>query len=417
MSKPLSRMTGRLSRWGCLALSGAVLMAQLACTQLRVTTTLPSSPPADPPQAELSSVETSHSLGLPEQQNVAGIQFQAFRYAGDAQSQRLFQGNVLTQLWLERNGRWELVHREQSPQWNRSDLVPGKYLLEVVELRQQGRPSQPNEDKVITFEVKPQESAVVRLVVKKVPWGRVAIVAFSVVIVIGLVLTLVLLRDQLPEIKGRPERVFSGSRSDYNLPPPPRSPSPRGSGAGSTLVFVPPRLHLAGQLWWDVTDVVVDSAYTLDAWSPGYEARSPAAPRLESFTPPGRTDSDPQLRLSFDREMNGASLSPSTLVLVDAAENVLACGVYLEDQQTAVVHPLRPLAPGAYRLVVRGPWIFDTRGQPLQQTFQLPFEMGLDAVPSPEVFSPEGPNPALLSPALLNPALPSQTDGAPAQRP
>ncbi|MFM7199854.1 MAG: hypothetical protein ACKO6N_03615 [Myxococcota bacterium] len=409
MSKPLSRMTGRLSRWGCLALSGAVLMAQLACTQLRVTTALPSQPPADspraePPLAELSSVETSSSLGMSEQQNVAGIQFQAFRYATDAQSQRLFQGNVLTQLWLERNGRWELVHREQSPQWNRSDLVPGKYLLEVVEIRQHDRPSQPNEDKVITFEVKPQESAVVRLVVKKVPWGRVAIVAFSVVIVIGLVLTLVLLRDNLPEIKGRPERVFSGSRSDYNLPPPPRAPAPRGGGAGSTMVFVPPRLHLAGQLWWDVTDVVVDSAYAFDTWSPGYAAHAPAAPRLESFTPPGRMEPDPQLRLYFDREMNGASLSPSTLVLVDAAEKVLACGVYMEDRQTAVVHPLRPLAAGSYRLVVRGPWIFDAQGQPLQQTFQLPFEMGLEAVPSPEV----------LNPAVSNPAVPSPTDGVPA---
>lgn len=378
MKHPTHRPLRTSTRLGCMALSGVLVWTQVACTQLRVST-------APPPQAELVQTDDVGAVELTEAgpsprpaglEPVAGVQFQAFRYAADANTQRLFQGEVLTQLWLEREGRWELVHRDRATQWNRADLVPGKYLLEVVELYEQQRPSQPNEDKVISFEVQPNQSAVVKLVVKKVPWGRVAIVAFSVVIVIGLVVTLVLLRDNLPEIKGRPGRIVTGSRSDYALPPPPRAPSraggsPSGAGLLNNLVFVPPRLQLSGQLWWDVTDVMLDTGYALDPWTPTYVA-PPSVPRLHAVTPPAAEDMSPRWVLHFDRPMNGPSLSPGTLVLVDEQDRVLACGVYLEDAQTVVVHPLRPLGEGAHRLVVRGPWIFDAEGTALQQTFQLP---------------------------------------------
>lgn len=357
-------------------LCAVLLLAQLACTQLRVRQG-PS--PTAPPSTEAQPLIQAQ----PVYSDATGVSFNAFRFETDEGQQRLFEGDVVSQLWIERGGRWELVHRDRVATWSRTDLIPGKYLLEIIEISEKGNAYPPNEDKVVTFELDANTTADVRLVVKKVPWGTVAIVALSVVVVVGLIVAVILLGDDAPKPRGRTSRSVNGSRSNFSLPPPPRAPQNPRPGMGHTVHFVAPRIYTSVNLFFPIDEPIV--YWQDDYWQNGSYAGDalPAdRPRLLEMRLPTPDRPDGELRVQFDREMNPSTIAPGALVVLDARGQVIPGGVYMESgNRVAVYHPLRPLPPGQYRFLVRGAYLYDMEWKALEKTFERGFSIGTGQTP------------------------------------
>lgn len=416
---------GRFRLAAIHALCWVLLLGQLGCTRLNVAS-LPTvlSPPMDslapstgnpaqpatqltngqnpvtgaiPGESATAGVEAATVVSAsPSLADAAGVRFTAHRSAVAARNQMVFAGKVLTQLWLEREGRWELVHRGDSPTWLRSDLIPGRYLLEVVEIQENGRRSAPNDDKQVTFTLEAGNTADVVLVVKKVPWGPIILVTLGVVIIAGLVVLAVLLKDDMPNLGSRPGRTVHGSGSGMGAPPPPRisAPTPRIGGHSGPMV------HLYTPTIYTSFDLLVPYNEPIELWSPGYweYAQITAGltidanqPRLVEFRFPSTQNTDGRIRLVFDRPMMGASLAPGAVLILDAVGHTVPVGMYLENQEREVIyHPLRPLNEGTYRVVVRGTYIYDLKGYSLGKSFEQTFQINAPSmVEEPSPLMPE----------------------------
>lgn len=371
----------------CLPLCWLLLFGQLACSRIRVEQSAFSSLPTatavhrpGPPGQPALSPSTGVAGVSPVQANLpdaAAVHFEAFRRQVDSRQGGRFDGTVLSQLFIDREGQWELVHRELAPSWTRTDLIPGRYLLEVVEIYDRGRTSQPNEDKVVTFELEAQTTAQVTLVTRQVPWGRVALVSLAVVVIVGIVVYAILAAEldlDTPDLSSiRPGRIVHGTRGEFSLPPPPRiSPPPRlplphgGHGVRVVEIYTPVELLL------DMTEAVLIECHghCLDGPSP------PETPAVLNFELPAPSYPEGKLRVRFNSPINSRYVSPSTLVLLDAADTPVAGGTLLTDGgRVAIFHPLRALSPGSYRFVVMTDQLVNEDGRAGVQRYEQRFQI------------------------------------------
>ena len=224
--------------WFVLLLCG-LLFWSTGCTRLRVNSgPYLTDADADPPIAP--------------QMAAAGVVFTAFQSSGDARRQLPFTGEVLTQLWLLRDGRRELVHRDMGARWSRLDLIPGEYELELVEIYDGDRASPPNDENLSAFTVTPGTTAQVNLVLNQVPWGTIAVATLSVVVVVGLVVLAIVAHDA-PNSRGGHQAGTHTIKS-----PPPRPRVPRGR---------PPTWHLVRPRLFIPFHVIVADLEPIQLWS------------------------------------------------------------------------------------------------------------------------------------------------------
>lgn len=322
--------------------------------------------------------------------DAAAVHFEAFRRKVDSTQGNHFDGSVLAQLFIDREGRWELVHRELAPAWTRTDLIPGRYLLEVVEIYDRGRTRQPNEDKVIVFTLEPQTTAQVTLITRQVPWGRVALVSLAVVILVGIVVYAVLAAEldlDAPDLSDvRPGRIVHGVRGDFSLPPPPRgAPPPRlplllGGHRGPVIQLYTPIEFLI-----DMTEYVL---VTCNGHCQG-GAAEPEILAVSHFELPAPSYADGRVRVTFTAPVDSRYVSPSTLVVLDAQGKPVPGGIYLEGNDSqAVFHPLRVLTPGTYRVLVMTDQVVSKAGVAGKQRYEQYFTIAGPAVETPEAAAP-----------------------------
>lgn len=340
-------------KWMAACLCGLLLVHPLGCTRLRTDGIAPSALPHSP-----LALNTSPAL------EVAGVTFSAFRNASDARQRETFDGEVLTQLWLFREGRRELVHRDYSPTWSRTDLIPGEYELEVVEIYTAQRSFPPNDENVVSFTLLPDSTLQVNLLSRQVPWGAVAVVTVAAVLVVGLIVYAIVAEDA-PEI------------GPMRLP---------GNIAARHVSLHAPPVRLPPLRWHGALNVEVNPSFPLDLFFDGLgqlepyfpyspaQAMPPEAPFLTVIRPPACTEQESALSLSFSEDMNPFYMGPDTIRLFREDGQAIAGGVvYDVAKRRATFYPLHPLEPAAYKLVVLGTLMMDSANRPMKENTTFVF--------------------------------------------
>jgi hypothetical protein len=288
----------------------------------------------------------------------AGVSFRAFRNAGDRSSERVFDGEVVVELYLlGQDDRRELVHRSRTGSFDRDDLVPGDYELEILEVTVDGRTEPPEGQNHVKFTLEEGEVARVHMVVKAVPWATIVIVALIVVIVVALVVWAVM-QSQSRSPSGGPGPKPPPLRPNHRPPrPPPR--------------YHPP--HVTVGIWVPIVWVDTGPVYVWEGgpppWREGGGVETIIAP------PPDRPADAVVVR--FRTQMDAFWFDPTTLALVDEAGRAAAVGISSPDEGwSAHIRPLRPLHAGKWRVRVAGPGLTDRNGRSAGQATEMPFTIG-----------------------------------------
>jgi hypothetical protein len=289
-----------------------------------------------------------------------------------------FHGQVQVELSRRDGAHWELVHRGNADALAAAEVTGGTWRLRVTGVQVGDRlvPPAGRQDRV--FSVQPGQTAHIDLTVRSVPWEAILVVTVvvAVVVVAVVVVAVVAVGSQ-----GGGGGGGGGGFADlWNALTPPA----KGPGAG--VPIGPPGgavLHLDGSGGPLLPLVWVDTApFDPTVWD------DPEAddPHIRRIVPPAPDEPAGAVRVEFDRRMDPATFDPAAIALTGANGDVTA-GLWSPDRgRTAVLQPLRPLAPGAYTVVVDGSRVRTRKGAPLEHGAAVLFSIGATG----SVVSPAG---------------------------
>ncbi len=318
-----------------LALFAATMLALNGCTRLKVLD-------AD----DVGLIE--HRTSRPP-----SASFSAWRTLSDARGNEAFDGDVLTELHLLRDGREELVWRGVGTTWE-LELIEGEYRLRILEIYADGGSHRPTGDEELSFVVARDQHVDLRLIVEQIPWGAVIAGAAAA----ALVITAVVGASQR-----RPPR------------PPPMPVRPRPMVHSSVVIVVgPPRIWVPLGLWGSI-----------DPYEVGLH---PGGPSVERVSVPGSDRPEGQARIVFSAPLDPFTVAPDAVHVIGPTGRVPASVYWDEESLSVVWTPLRPLAPGAYELRAAARMLQDASGRPIDRSVRLPFTIGASATPSLDLLAP-----------------------------
>ncbi len=152
-----------------------------------------------------------------------GIVFKAYYKKKDFKEGRKPIDGVLSELYIFRNGHYELLKRTELGYWKLNDLIPGKYKLKVVKwINPEGEEKDVKGDNEKTFTLKAGEKAKIIVFLKKVPTGLIVIL--SVTIIVFIILAIYVASEEDVDVDISPWWEFNvelGTRLLYLWLPPP----------------------------------------------------------------------------------------------------------------------------------------------------------------------------------------------------
>jgi hypothetical protein len=287
------------------------------------------------------------------------ISFAVYLKARDARSGGRTVGGVLSELYIERDGRWELLRREERGEWTLSGLVPGRYRIRVVKwAKPDGEIEELDGDNEETFTLREGESARLRVVLEKTPTGLIIVLSITVVVLVA-VLIYLLVHDDL----------------DLELPAPDELPLPP----------VPPVPRFM-RFWLPPPDVVIldfipppaPQTWAEEQYAPPTGRRETGPPRVIDYYPldgDSAVPRDSTIWLEFSAPLDPESLDHRNFVVQTARGAEILGGIYYdESRERAVFHPLRPLAPGEeITVTLYGQAIRSARGRRLSEAYRWTF--------------------------------------------
>ncbi len=254
---------------------------------------------------------------------------------------------VITELYYLDGRQPQLLRREVSGQWRMAGLVPGEYAAEVrYRVTEDGEWEDLSGDTREAFTLREGENADIGIVLEKTP------VAVVVAAGVAAVILAVLLIDAIDD-------------ADVNLglvlaPPVPEA----------LVVMAPP----PEMVWYGTQAMIAASAeYSIPASAEDLRL-SPSGLSLVDHQPrhlsTGITLKE-DIRFRLNSAIDPESLDPRDLLLVDHSGCPVTGGVYcLDDAQTCVFDPLRPLQPGqTYTVTLRGEGLVTPDGGKLTEDY------------------------------------------------
>lgn len=256
---------------------------------------------------------------------------------------------VVTELYYLDDGQRQLLRREVSGDWRMTGLIPGKYEAEVrYRASGDGDWEELSGDTRQAFTLHTGENANIGIVLEKTP------VAVIVVASLAAVILAVLLIDAIDDADIGLDELL--------IPPLPEAVA---------LHAPPPEMvWIAGEI------LCAPSDNYLVPGAAGTENR-PARPAelvvVDHHPRHLSTGIDPgaDLRFKLNRAIDPDSLDPGDLLLVDKSGCQVVGGVYsLDDGQTCVFDPLRPLEAGqTYTATMRGEGLMTLDGSKLSEDY------------------------------------------------
>ena len=270
----------------------------------------------------------------------ASVELRVFETDADRSEGDVFDGDVAIELWRQHGDHWELVSRGNAKALADLSLPAGTWKMVVTGVERDGQMVPPPGRQEHKFTVAEGQAARLDLTVRSVPWE--ALIVVTVVVVAAVVVTAVVVSSA------------TGGNGNSNVLSGLGGLTPGGSagpgyvpGQHVPAVYVSPGplvdLLLPNP---DLVNLVVDVTVAVPVDLPPECGRAPHAQIVPAAHP-----GDPVV-VHFDTRLDPDSFGPDTLTLIGPAGPV-PFGVYSPDRgASAVLHPLKPLAPGTWQLTV-----------------------------------------------------------------
>lgn len=286
----------------------------------------------------LFSIQGCLSMRLTRRLNqpTMSISFAAYLKGRDARASGPTVSGILSELSIRRGGRWELLKRSEKGMWTMTNLVYGKYRVQVLRwAKPDGQVTELGEDNSKTFILGPGESAKVTVILKKTPTGLIIVLAITVVVFVAFLVYLA-----------------ATKRFPFGLPPPPRLPVPPPPAPVFLAFWLPPR----GVTLVDSPPPPHGATVSPDEVSEGPDGTVEVSPSVIGYGPLDQSENvsvHTRIWLQFSDPIDGQSLDHRNFSVEQDSGRVIAGGItYDEQRMRAVYHPLRPL-PGRSNITVK----------------------------------------------------------------
>jgi hypothetical protein len=286
----------------------------------------------------LFSVQGCLSMRLTRtaKQPTMSISFAAYLKGRDARASGPTVSGILSELRIQREGRWELLKRSEKGMWTMNNLVYGKYRVQVLKwAKPDGHVTELGEDNAKTFMLGPGESAKITVILKKTPTGLIIVLAITVVVFVAFLVYLA-----------------ATKRFPFGVPPPPRLPVPPSPAPVFLAFWLPPR----GATLVDYPAPPHGAMVTRDEVSEGPDGTVEGPPSVIDHGPPHQSENvsvHTKIWLQFSDPIEGQSLDHRNFIVEQDSCRVIPGGItYDEQHMRAVYHPLRPL-PGRSNITVK----------------------------------------------------------------
>jgi hypothetical protein len=255
------------------------------------------------------------------------ISFAAFLKGRDARTSGPTLFNILSELKILREGRWELLKRCEKGMWTMNDVIYGKYRIQVLKwAKPDGQVTELGGDNSKTFMLGPGESAKITVILKKTPIGLIIVLAITVVVVVAFLVYLAATR-----------------RFPFGVPPPPRLPAPPFPALVFLAFWMPP----PGDAPVHYPPPPHGTAVSPDEVSEGPDGTVDGTPSVFDHGPLDQSQNvsvHTKIWLQFSDPIDGKSLDHRNFIVALDSGRVIPGGItYDEQHMRAVYHPLRPL--------------------------------------------------------------------------
>lgn len=234
---------------------------------------------------------------------------------------------IVSELYLHKDSRWQLVQREAKGSYLIDNLIPGKYkVVTAYRLLDTGEREDLSGETEETFMLNSGERAQLTVILEKTP--VVLIVMLSVTVVLLLAFLIILLAD-----------------SDLDLPD-----LPTPSDLLDVTPFFPPLPGPADMMWIGMDFMIppYGGTWADDSWDREYQGA--AARIFDHYPRNSAVGVAPDTDISFQVS---SALAPDSLdhryfIVTNERNELIKGGIYyLEDTRTCVYDPLRPLPPNS----------------------------------------------------------------------